>query len=49
MNQMLKDFRAFVMRGNAVVTSLVNDVIMEIIAAIVGKPAELQLPHVHAR
>jgi large conductance mechanosensitive channel len=52
-NQLLKDFRAFVMRGNvldlavavvigvafnAVVTSLVNDVIMQIIAAIVGKP-----------
>jgi large conductance mechanosensitive channel len=52
-NLMLKDFRAFVMRGNvldlavavvigiafnAVVTSLVNDVIMQIIAAIVGKP-----------
>ena len=50
---MLKDFRAFIMRGNvidlavavvigvafnAVVTSLVNDVIMQIIAAIVGKP-----------
>jgi large conductance mechanosensitive channel len=50
---MLKDFRAFVMRGNvldlavavvigiafnAVVTSLVNDVIMQIIAAIAGKP-----------
>ena len=52
MNQMLKDFRAFVLRGNvldlavavvigvafnAVVTSLVNDVIMQIIAAIFGK------------
>jgi large conductance mechanosensitive channel len=52
-NQLLKDFRAFVLRGNvldlavavvigvafnAVVTSLVNDVIMQIIAAIVGKP-----------
>jgi large conductance mechanosensitive channel len=52
-NQLLKDFRAFVMRGNvldlavavvigvafnAVVTSLVNDVIMQIIAAVVGKP-----------
>ena len=53
MNNLLKDFRDFVMRGNvldlavavvigvafnAVVTSLVNDVIMQIIAAIVGKP-----------
>jgi len=53
MKGLLKDFRAFVMRGNvldlavavvigvafnAVVTSLVNDVIMQIIAAIVGKP-----------
>jgi large conductance mechanosensitive channel len=53
MNQMLKDFRDFVMRGNvldlaiavvigvafnAVVTSLVNDVIMQIIAAIFGQP-----------
>jgi large conductance mechanosensitive channel len=52
-NQLLKDFRAFVMRGNvldlavavvigvafnAVVTSLVNDVIMQVIAAIFGKP-----------
>lgn len=52
-NSLLKDFRAFVLRGNvldlavavvigiafnAVVTSLVNDVIMQIIAAIVGKP-----------
>jgi large conductance mechanosensitive channel len=49
----LKDFRAFVMRGNVldlavavvigvafneVVTSLVDDVIMQILAAIVGKP-----------
>src|SRR5262245_36036895 len=49
----MKDFRAFVLRGNvldlavavvvgiafnAVVTSLVNDVIMQVIAAIVGKP-----------
>ena len=49
---MLKDFKAFVMRGNvldlavavvigvafnAVVTSLVNDVIMQVIAAIFGK------------
>ena len=53
MNQLLKDFRAFIMRGNvldlavavvigvafnAVVTSLVNDVIMQIVAAIVGEP-----------
>jgi large conductance mechanosensitive channel len=53
LQQLLKDFRAFLMRGNvldlavavvigiafnAVVTSLVNDVIMQIIAAIVGKP-----------
>jgi large conductance mechanosensitive channel len=53
MNNLLKDFRDFLMRGNvldlavaviigvafnAVVTSLVNDVIMPIIAAIVGKP-----------
>ena len=53
MNQLLKDFRAFIMRGNvldlavavvigiafnAVVNSLVNDVIMQLIAAIVGKP-----------
>ena len=53
MNQLLKDFRAFIMRGNvldlavavvigvafnAVVTSLVNDVLMQIVAAIVGKP-----------
>jgi large conductance mechanosensitive channel len=52
-NQLLKDFRDFVMRGNvldlaiaviigiafnAVVTSLVNDVLMQIIAAIVGEP-----------
>ena len=50
---MLKDFRAFVLRGNvldlavavvigvafnAVVSSLVNDVIMQVIAAIFGKP-----------
>jgi large conductance mechanosensitive channel len=50
---LMKDFRAFVLRGNvldlavavvigvafnAVVTSLVNDVIMQVIAAIVGKP-----------
>jgi large conductance mechanosensitive channel len=53
-NQLLKDFRAFIMRGNvldlavavvigvafnAVVTSLVNDVIMQIVAAIVGEPS----------
>ncbi len=53
MSQLLKDFRAFVLRGNvldlavavvigvafnAVVTSLVNDVIMQVIAAIFGKP-----------
>jgi large conductance mechanosensitive channel len=53
-NQMLEDFRAFIMRGNvldlavavvigvafnAVVTSLVNDVIMQIVAAIVGEPS----------
>ena len=53
MNRLLRDFRAFVMRGNvldlavavvigvafnAVVTSLVNDVIMQVIAAVVGKP-----------
>ena len=50
---MLKDFRAFIMRGNvldlavavvigvafnAVVNSLVDDVIMQLIAAIVGEP-----------
>jgi large conductance mechanosensitive channel len=53
MNRLLRDFRAFVLRGNvldlavavvigvafnAVVTSLVNDVIMQVLAAIVGKP-----------
>ena len=53
MSQLLKDFRAFIMRGNvldlavaviigvafnAVVNSLVNDVLMQLIAAIVGKP-----------
>lgn len=53
MKQFMKDFRAFVMRGNvldlavavvigvafnAVVNSLVNDVIMPFIAAIIGKP-----------
>ena len=53
MKDLLKDFRAFIMRGNvldlavaviiglafnAVVNSLVNDVIMQIIAAIFGKP-----------
>jgi large conductance mechanosensitive channel len=53
MSQLLKDFRAFVMRGNvldlsvavilglafnAVINSLVNDVLMQVIAAIVGKP-----------
>jgi large conductance mechanosensitive channel len=51
--ELMKDFRAFVMRGNvldlavavvigvafnAVVTSLVNDVIMQLIAALVGQP-----------
>ena len=51
---MLKEFKAFVMRGNlleiatafilglafaAVVTSFVDDVVMQIIAAIVGKPS----------
>jgi len=53
MNQLLKDFRDFVMRGNvldlavaviigvafnAVVNSLVNDVLMQIIAVIFGQP-----------
>ncbi|HEX5587271.1 MAG TPA: large conductance mechanosensitive channel protein MscL [Acidimicrobiia bacterium] len=53
MKELMKDFRAFVLRGNvldlavavvigvafnAVVTSLVNDVIMQVIAAVVGKP-----------
>ncbi len=53
MQQLLKDFRDFIMRGNvldlavavvigvafnAVVNSLVDDVLMQIIAAIVGEP-----------
>ena len=53
MHQLIKDFRAFVLRGNvldlavavvigvafnAVVTSLVNDVIMQVVAAIFGEP-----------
>ena len=53
MKGLIKDFRAFIMKGNvldlavaviigiafnAVVNSLVNDVIMQIIAAIFGKP-----------
>ena len=53
MQQLSKDFRDFIMRGNvldlavavvigvafnAVVNSLVDDVIMQIIAAIVGEP-----------
>jgi large conductance mechanosensitive channel len=53
MATLVKDFRAFIMRGNvldlavaviigvafnAVVTSLVDDMLMQIIAAIVGKP-----------
>jgi large conductance mechanosensitive channel len=51
---MLKEFRAFVMRGNllelatavilglafnAVIQSLVNDVLMNLIAAVVGEPS----------
>ena len=54
MNNMLKDFRDFIMRGNvldlavavvigaafnAVVTSMVNDIIMPILAGIIGKPS----------
>jgi large conductance mechanosensitive channel len=53
MNQLVKDFRDFVMRGNvldlavaviigvafnAVVNSLVNDVLMQIVAAVFGQP-----------
>ena len=53
MTKLLKDFRAFAMRGNvldlavavvigiafnAVVNSLVNDVIMQFVAAVFGKP-----------
>ena len=53
MATLVKDFRAFIMRGNvldlavaviigvafnAVVSSLVNDVLMQVIAAIVGEP-----------
>jgi large conductance mechanosensitive channel len=52
-NQLVKDFRDFIMRGNvldlavaviigvafnAVINSLVDDVLMQVIAAIVGEP-----------